>query len=388
MSKNYNQSLSQTNTLSVVYFLLFSLYLANLFIIPPVTAQQQRMAVVINGLNKFETLSVVNLDHPDLKKAVSADIAQLGVAPNDVQITGNLAYIVNTFSHHVQVINLKTGDSLGVISTGIGSEPEKIALLNNDRAYVTCGGTDEVVLIDLKGKMVLQRIQTGSKPWGLTILNKKVYVANSAAIWTGQEMKYGQSSVSVISTDTNQLITTIEVPTNATEVTSDANNTVLVVSTGDYSQVLGELILIDSNKDNIKKQISLKSTPGAITVNRKKQQAYILTPSGAIVVDLIKQRLVVKPSSALQDFKGGFSLTFDNQRELFLLAVPDWSGGSQDQLLVLDSNGKEINRYNTGTKKGKGSSFVSLADISGYNDVGVQPRPNQSVIFWGRVKQH
>lgn len=388
MSKNYNQSLSQTNTLSVVYFLLFSLYLANLFIIPPVTAQQQRMAVVINGLNKFETLSVVNLDHPDLKKAVSADIAQLGVAPNDVQITGNLAYIVNTFSHHIQVINLKTGDSLGVISTGIGSEPEKIALLNNDRAYVTCGGTDEVVLIDLKGKMVLQRIQTGSKPWGLTILNKKVYVANSAAIWTGQEMKYGQSSVSVISTDTNQLITTIEVPTNATEVTSDANNTVLVVSTGDYSQVLGELTLIDSNKDNIKKQISLKSTPGAITVNRKKQQAYILTPSGAIVVDLIKQRLVVKPSSALQDFKGGFSLTFDNQRELFLLAVPDWSGGSQDQLLVLDSNGKEINRYNTGTKKGKGSSFVSLADISGYNDVGVQPRPNQSVIFWGRVKQH
>ena len=388
MSKNYNQSLSQTNTLSVVYFLLFSLYLANLFIIPPVTAQQQRMAVVINGLNKFETLSVVNLDHPDLKKAVSADIAQLGVAPNDVQITGNLAYIVNTFSHHIQVINLKTGDSLGVISTGIGSEPEKIALLNNDRAYVTCGGTDEVVLIDLKGKMVLQRIQTGSKPWGLTILNKKVYVANSAAIWTGQEMKYGQSSVSVISTDTNQLITTIEVPTNATEVTSDANNTVLVVSTGDYSQVLGELTLIDSNKDNIKKQISLKSTPGAITVNRKKRQAYILTPSGAIVVDLIKQRLVVKPSSALQDFKGGFSLTFDNQRELFLLAVPDWSGGSQDQLLVLDSNGKEINRYNTGTKKGKGSSFVSLADISGYNDVGVQPRPNQSVIFWGRVKQH
>ena len=388
MSKNYNQSLSQTNTLSVVYFLLFSLYLANLFIISPVTAQQQRMAVVINGLNKFETLSVVNLDHPDLKKAVSADIAQLGVAPNDVQITGNLAYIVNTFSHHIQVINLKTGDSLGVISTGIGSEPEKIALLNNDRAYVTCGGTDEVVLIDLKGKMVLQRIQTGSKPWGLTILNKKVYVANSAAIWTGQEMKYGQSSVSVISTDTNQLITTIEVPTNATEVTSDANNTVLVVSTGDYSQVLGELTLIDSNKDNIKKQISLKSTPGAITVNRKKRQAYILTPSGAIVVDLIKQRLVVKPSSALQDFKGGFSLTFDNQRELFLLAVPDWSGGSQDQLLVLDSNGKEINRYNTGTKKGKGSSFVSLADISGYNDVGVQPRPNQSVIFWGRVKQH
>ncbi|MAJ72271.1 hypothetical protein CMK13_04650 [Candidatus Poribacteria bacterium] len=388
MSKNYNQSLLQTSFLSVSCFLLFSLYLASLFIISPVVAQQQRIAVVVNGLSKFETLSVVNLDHPDPKKAVSADIAQLGVAPNDVQVIGNFAYIVNTYSDNVQAINLKTGDSLGVISTGIGSLPEKIALLNDDRAYVTCNGTDEVVLIDLKGKMVLQRIQTGSKPWGLTILNKKVYVANTAAVWTGQEMKYGQSSISVISTETNQLIKTIEVPTNATSVTSDANNTVLVKSTGDYSQVLGELTLIDSDKDNIKKQISLKSTPGAITVNRNKQQAYILTPSGAIVVDLIKQRLVVKPSSALQGFKGGFSMTFDHQRELFLLVVADWTGGGQDQLLILDSNGKELNRYNTGTKNGKGSSFVALADINDNNDVSVQLQPNQSIIFWGQVKQY
>ena len=235
--------------------------------------------------------------------------------------------------------------------------------------------------------MVLQRIQTGSKPWGLTILNKKGYVANTAAVWTGQEMKYGQSSVSVISTETNQLIKTIEVPTNATSVTSDANNTVLVKSTGDYSQVLGELTLIDSDKDNIKKQIRLNSTPGAITVNRNKPQAYILTPSGAIVVDLIKQRLVGKPSSALQGFKGGFSMTFDHQRELFLLVVEDWTGGGQDQLLILDSNGKELNRYNTGTKNGKGCSFVALADINDNNDVSVQLQPNQSIIFWGQVKQ-
>ena len=80
MSKNYNQSLLQTSFLSVSCFLLFSLYLASLFIISPVVAQQQRIAVVVNGLSKFETLSVVNLDHPDPKKAVSADIAQLGLS--------------------------------------------------------------------------------------------------------------------------------------------------------------------------------------------------------------------------------------------------------------------------------------------------------------------
>ena len=72
----------------------------------------------------------------------------------------------------------------------------------------------------------------------------------------------------------------------------------------------------------------------------------------------------------------------------FLLVVADWTGGGQDQLLILDSNGKELNRYNTGTKNGKGSSFVALADINDNNDVSVQLQPNQSIIFWGQVKQY
>ena len=373
---------------SVIHFLYSFVYISNLFLILPSIAQNQRVAIVASGLEKFESLSIINLAHPDPKKAISADIVQLGRAPNDVQTSGYLAYVVNTFSHNVQIINFKNGTNVGEISTGVGSEPEKIALLNDDRAYVTCAGNNEVILLDLKNKSLLQRIRTGSKPWGLTILNKKVYVANSAAVWNGKEMKYGQSSVSVISTETNQLIKTIKVPTNATEVTSDGTNTILVISTGNYVDILGKLTLIDSKKDNIKKQIDLKSTPGVVAVNRSQQQAYILSPNGAIVVDLVKQRLTVKPASALPNFKGGFGLAFDNQRLQFLVAVPDWSGGGQDKLLILDSQGKEINRYAISTEKGKGASFVIWADMDVDKEISVRPNPKQSIISWGQLKQY
>ena len=69
--------------------------------------QTKRIAVVANGLNPFESLSVVNLDYPDLKKAVQQDLVKLGQTPNDIQIDDNLAYVVNTNDNHIQIIDLK-----------------------------------------------------------------------------------------------------------------------------------------------------------------------------------------------------------------------------------------------------------------------------------------
>ena len=101
---------------SVIHFLYSFVYISNLFLILPSIAQNQRVAIVASGLEKFESLSIINLAHPDPKKAISADIVQLGRAPNDVQTSGYLAYVVNTFSHNVQIINFKNGSFCNFIS--------------------------------------------------------------------------------------------------------------------------------------------------------------------------------------------------------------------------------------------------------------------------------
>ena len=350
--------------------------------------QTKRIAVVANGLNPFESISVVNLDQPDLKKAVQQDLVKLGQTPNDIQIDDNLAYVVNTNDNHIQIIDLKSETNVGKISTGSNSLPEKIALLSDQYAYVTLNGSDGVAFIDLKAKTVLQTIKVGSKPWGVAILDRKVYVTNSAAVWDGNQMNYGQSSVSVIDTQSNRVIQTIEVSINATGITTDGIDKVLVVSTGDYAQVLGYLTIINHVNNAIEKKISLKTIPGAIAVNRSQQKAYILsttawTITGAMVVDLAKQRVVIKANESLPAFSGGFGMVFDHQSQHFFVAVPDWSGGGQDQLRRVSSDNQAIASYAVG----KGASFVAVADINGEHQIGVGPTGLHLPYLWGEIRR-
>ena len=380
LSNSGRQSLSLL--LFSILFCLFNL-LSNLS-----HAQTKRIAVVANGLNPFESISVVNLDHPDLKKAVQQDLIKLGQTPNDIQIDGQLAYVVNTNDNHIQIIDLKSEANVGQISTGANSLPEKIALLSDQYAYVTLNGSDGVAFIDLKAQTVLQTIKVGSKPWGVTILDRKVYVTNSAAVWDGNQMSYDQSSVSIIDTQSNQVIQTIEVPINATGITTNGIDKVLVVSTGDYAQALGYLTIINHVDNAIEKKISLKTTPGAIAVNRSQRKAYILsttgwTITGAMVVDLAKRRVVIKATEALPAFSGGFGMVFDHQSQHFFVAVPDWSGGGQDQLRKISSDGQEITSYAVG----KGASFVAIADINGEHQIGVGPTGLHLPYLWGEIRK-
>ncbi|MDP6746840.1 MAG: YncE family protein [Candidatus Poribacteria bacterium] len=380
LSNSGRQSLSLL--LFSILFCLFNL-LSNLS-----HAQTKRIAVVANGLNPFESISVVNLDHPDLKKAVQQDLIKLGQTPNDIQIDGQLAYVVNTNDNHIQIIDLKSEANVGQISTGANSLPEKIALLSDQYAYVTLNGSDGVAFIDLKAQTVLQTIKVGSKPWGVTILDRKVYVTNSAAVWDGNQMSYDQSSVSIIDTQSNQVIQTIEVPINATGITTNGIDKVLVVSTGDYAQALGYLTIINHVDNAIEKKISLKTTPGAIAVNRSQRKAYILsttgwTITGAMVVDLAKRRVVIKANEALPAFSGGFGMVFDHQSQHFFVAVPDWSGGGQDQLRKMSSDGQEITSYAVG----KGASFVAVADINGEHQISVRPTGLHLPYLWGEIRK-
>ena len=380
LSNSGRQSLSLL--LFSILFCLFNL-LSNLS-----HAQTKRIAVVANGLNPFESISVVNLDHPDLKKAVQQDLIKLGQTPNDIQIDGQLAYVVNTNDNHIQIIDLKSETNVGQISTGANSLPEKIALLSDQYAYVTLNGSDGVAFIDLKAQTVLQTIKVGSKPWGVTILDRKVYVTNSAAVWDGNQMSYDQSSVSIIDTQSNQVIQTIEVPINATGITTNGVDKVLVVSTGDYAQALGYLTIINHVDNAIEKKISLKTTPGAIAVNRSQRKAYILsttgwTITGAMVVDLAKRRVVIKATEALPAFSGGFGMVFDHQSQHFFVAVPDWSGGGQDQLRKISSDGQEITSYAVG----KGASFVAVADINGEHQISVRPTGLHLPYLWGEIRK-
>lgn len=72
---------------------------------------------VVNGL--AETLSKINLEND----SVTNHITTLGVAPNQVVVKGNRAYVINSLSSNIQIVDLTADTTLGFISIGANRNP-------------------------------------------------------------------------------------------------------------------------------------------------------------------------------------------------------------------------------------------------------------------------
>ena len=341
----------------------------------------QNLAIVVNGLEDSKrsihpSLSIVDLDAPDTKNAVENEIIRIGNAPNDVQIQGDLGYVVNTYSDNVQVIALRRRISLTEIATGDGTLPEKIAFVDESKAYVTCNGTDEVKVVDLNQRRVVKTIPVGSKPWGVTVLNGKAYVTNSAAVtdWTTFQTNYGDSSVTVIDTLTDTVLQTIPMPTNATNILTDGESRVLVQSTGDFGATLGTLVIIDANSDEVEKRVKLRLTPGPTPVINSQKQVFIGSFGGMLVYDLISGKFIHDRNDLLKEFGGGAGMAIDSDDNVYI-TVPDWSGGGQDDLRVMGPDYSLLKSYRVGT----GASFVAIGQL-GLSRVAVADVNNDGVV--------
>lgn len=331
----------------------------------------QNLAVVVNALANPDlgistSLSIVDLDEPDVERAVENEIIPLGSVPNGIEIRGDLGYVVNTFSDNVQIVNLRHRVSLGTIPIGDGTWPQKIAFINDSKAYVTCHGTNDIKVVDVKARSVINTIPGGLKPSGITIINDKAYVTNSAFEVDGWEVTYKESSVTVIDIWTDTVLKTIDVPTNATGITNDGESKVLVTSTGDYNTILGKLVFINANRDEVEKVVDLRVTPGFSLVINSMQHAFFTggvgifstNDLGLMVYDLGREKWIRDRNDALADFAGGGALAIDENDTIYV-AVPDWTGARLDELRVMAPDETLDRTY----RVGPGASAVAIAQI-------------------------
>ena len=368
--------------------ILLPILLALVSCIVSAQTEVQNLAVGVNGLANRDldispSLSIVDLDDPDFEKAVENEIISLGSAPNDIQVQGNLAYVVNTFSDNVQIIDLLNRISLGEIPIGPGTLPEKIAFLNEYQAYVVCNGTDEVRVLNVVERRVLKAISVGPAPWGIAILHGKAYVANSAAVWNAvaQKMNYGDSSVTVIDTISDTVLKTIPMPLNTTDVTSDGHFRVLALSTGDFGVTLGSLVIINGDRDEIEKTVRLQVTPSHTPVVDSRGRAYIGSSAGMLVYDLLSGTFLHDRDEVLNAFGSGFGMALDAHDNVYI-TVPDWSGGKFDELRVKAANDILTKVYRVGS----GASFVAIAQIQP-TQTSVGPR-DKMLTRLGDIKSH
>ena len=367
--------------------LLFTLCLSPTF----GQTEDPNTAVVINALTHPDlgitaSLSLINLTEPNEKRAVDNEILRIGFDPIlgrraiGLSIHGHLAYITSfnlpitgetSSGDNILIINLEDREFVGEIPIQAGTTPQQVALVNDQKLYVTCAATHEVHVVDIPNRNVT-KVLTGSfnKPTGITLLNGKAYVSNPAWEWDPEARKttYYESSVTVIDTATDVILKSIPVPTNAGGILNDGDSTVIVKTTGNYNDILGHLVLIDANTDAVVETVKLKLTPGSFALNAEKQlfiQGSWQKP-GLLIYDVAAQDWIRDEDDTIANFSNdadapiGGSLTFAPDGNLYI-TKPDWSGGGQDFVRVMDVVDASLLRS---YRVGPGGSILGFARIT------------------------
>ncbi len=336
----------------------------------------QNLAIVANGLRKPEagilpSLSIVDLDEPNLKKAVENEIVPLGeVIPSDLEVQGNLLYILLQYPDpffdprggSIEIINLLTRSNVGSISIDSDTTPKQIALIPPSKAYVTGLYSNEIKVVDLNQKSVVKRIPCGPMPDGITILNGKAYVANSAyakepGTWN---VSYDDNSnVTVIDIETDTVIKTIPMPINTSGITSDGVSRVIAVSAGiggwnPQGPVPGTVVFIDAVTDEIEKTIELDGRAGEPTIDSMKR--VFISSGGLLVYDLVSDAWIHDAGNPLTDLGGVGAI---DQNDNLYITRADWTGGRMDELYVVAPDGVLLNTYGVGP----GASLVTVAQV-------------------------
>ena len=290
------------------------------------TSEIYKAAYIVNGA--AETLSIFDAETSEMRN----DVLAVGKWPNDIQIVENKAYVVNTGDNNVQVIDLGTLMDDDLIDIGEGTGPEKIAFVGN-KAYVSCNYTGMVNVVDLASGQVTKSVEAGMAPWGVAVVGQKVYVCNTNALFDADAgaMSYGAGTVSVIDSATDEVIKTIDVEVNPTEIVASGGN-ILVQCTGNYAEISGKLIVIDAASDTVTQTIELGVTPSGLAVSPN-GKAYMTSFGGLIPVNLSSGAV----ETPLADFGGGSGLAFDGDGNGYI-CVPDWMGAGEDKLLIMDSS--------------------------------------------------
>ncbi len=160
-------------------------------------------AYVIN--TGSDTVSVI-----DVASGTVTSTIPVGPGPNGVAFTpdGSTAYVTNTASDTVSVITVASGTVTSTIT--VGSEPVGIAFTpDGSTAYVTDNGFRTVSVIDVASGTVTSTITVGSHPYGVAFTpdGSTAYVTND-----------GSDSVSVISVVSGTVTSTIPAGSNPTGV--------------------------------------------------------------------------------------------------------------------------------------------------------------------------
>ncbi len=241
---------------------LFTVFIAAAVTALNLSAQNtSRILYAING--SAQTISKMDLN----SKEITKDILTIGEIPNRIYSYNNLIYVVNSKPDNIMVIDPANDTNVkNTIALTEGSNPWAMAFINETKAYVTNFKTDSITVINLETGTVTKSFAVGKAPEGIIIVGSKAYVANTG--YAGWGNPYEQATISVIDTEADTVVTSVNVPTNAQDLAIAPNGNLHVICSGDYANEFGKVVVLDINSatPTILDTIEIGGSPGDIEV--------------------------------------------------------------------------------------------------------------------------
>lgn len=182
----------------------------------------------------------------------------LGDLAQSMHIHQNKAYLIVNNSQKIEVVDAATFTSQATIT---GFSGPRYMVAKSGKAYVSDWFADEIKIVDLNSNMITGTIGTGSGPEQMLLAGNFLFVANVGG-WGSD------STVTVINTNTESVIATIQVGINPNSIRMDANGSIWVLcggSTGpDYiggtaDDISGSLWRINPVNYNVEQQFQMNS---------------------------------------------------------------------------------------------------------------------------------
>jgi len=223
--------------------------------------------------------------------------------------------------------------------------------------YVEQGSGDELLVTDLYGTAVtrinkttgdvLGLIELGTSSEELIRVGSKVFVANPGPYLNPA------NTISVIETTDNS-VTKIETGgVNIVSIKADNSGKVWATATGNYGDITGKVIVIDSENLAIVKTIDIGGSPSDLVINSSTNEVFVLNAPKIQVLDLVTY--AIKNESVVSGYF--YTINVDEKdNKLYVTDPKDYT--SNGTLNVFSLSGDSLDQVTVGVNPG----FIYIKD--------------------------
>ncbi|TKJ40446.1 hypothetical protein CEE37_09020 [candidate division LCP-89 bacterium B3_LCP] len=300
--------------------------------------QSGLIAWVVNSLGG--TLSKVDLT----SGAVTVNAITVGDAPNDIVIDDSEAFVVNSLSDNVQVIDLDSEQSTGTIEIYQGINPYSIALDDESRAFVTNLMTGNISVLDLATGVEIDTLQTGTALQGICISGDFLYFTDINLDMVN--FTYDVGELFIFSLQTLTFVGVVEVGINPQAVKMGPDGNLHVICTGDYAGIPGQIDVVDPAAQAVIQTIPVGGTPGSVAFTSN-GTAYVGaagwgTDGKVYSYDANSYQVFHDDTNPIAVPSAAMGVAVIDDDHILVCCF------STDQLVELDSSGNIINTFDVG----------------------------------------